>query len=359
MRKLASIQEVQEVIAIPNADAICAYRINGWEVVDTIGKYNVGDRVVFCEVDSWIPTELAPFLSKGKEPREYQGIKGERLRTIKLRGQLSQGLLLPMQVMGDENYRDRSGRGLDNCWVKQVGKEYVGATDKLGADVSSYLQIRKWEPPPEFLNADAKGLFPSFIPKTDQERIQNCYKEVAGVVASETFDIEEKIEGQSSTIYFNNGEFGVCSRNLELKDSDNTFWNTARKYNLQEKLTALGRNIAIQSEQVGPGISGNIYKFTEYSLYVFDVYDIDKQQYFNRAELENICQQLELTPVPLLFSHTGELTLHQMLEFADGKSVLGTTGTLREGLVWRKRNGNRLTFKTVSNTYLQKHDSKD
>ena len=95
MRKLASIRKISGVEVIPEAEKICAYVVDGWKIVDAKGKYEVGELVVMLEIDSWVPHELAPFLSKGQEPRVYNGVKGERLRTIKLRGQVSQGLLLP------------------------------------------------------------------------------------------------------------------------------------------------------------------------------------------------------------------------------------------------------------------------
>lgn len=99
MRKLATIQRIAEVKTIENADKIVAYRIGGWEVVDSKDKYQVGDLVVYCEPDSWVPHELAPFLSKGKEPQKFEGIKGERLRIQKFKKQLSQGLILPLSVL--------------------------------------------------------------------------------------------------------------------------------------------------------------------------------------------------------------------------------------------------------------------
>ena len=98
-RKMASVQKIAEIKPIEWADRIVAYRINGWWVVDSKDKYEVGDYVVFSEVDSWIPHELAPFLSKGKEPREFEGVKGERLKTQKFKNQVSQGLILPMEVL--------------------------------------------------------------------------------------------------------------------------------------------------------------------------------------------------------------------------------------------------------------------
>jgi len=96
-RKMATIRKIEEVKAIPNADNIVAYRVGGWWVVDSIDKYIVGDLVVYAEPDSWIPHEVAPFLSRGNFPHVYNEVKGERLRTISLKKQISQGLLLPLK----------------------------------------------------------------------------------------------------------------------------------------------------------------------------------------------------------------------------------------------------------------------
>jgi RNA ligase (TIGR02306 family) len=100
MRKLASIKKIDDIQPIEGADKICTYRVGGWWVVDTVNRYQIGDAVVYCEIDSWIPNEIAPFLSKGKEPRIFNGVKGERLRTIKLKGALS-------QEIGRASCRDR------------------------------------------------------------------------------------------------------------------------------------------------------------------------------------------------------------------------------------------------------------
>lgn len=334
VRKMASIQEVNGVYPIDGADKICQYGINGWRVVDQVGKYVVGDKVIFCEVDSWIPHTIAPFLTKPEHfPKVYNSVEGQKLRTIRLRKALSQGLILPTSCL--TNY---------------------GADLEIGADVSEALGIVKWEAPPEFTSADARGTFPSFIFKTDQERVQNCFRDVEQLFDKVTWTVAEKVEGQSHTAYWYNGEFGVCSRNLELKDSDNTFWNTVRKYNLQEKLEKLRRNIAIQSEQCGPGVSGNIYGMTEYFLFVFDIFDIDNQCYYTPEEKRFLIRQLDLTEVPTFETQcdlTG-MTLDALLNKADGKSVLGTTSTLREGLVYMANTTERTSFKVVSNSYLLK-----
>lgn len=338
-RKLASIQIIQEIKPIPEADLICAYRINGWWIVSKVNEFNVGDKVVFLEVDSFVPTKLAPFLSKGKEPKEYNGIKGERLRSVKLKKQISQGLILPLTVLPDYFQPDNGFPG--------EAFEELDVTDALG--------ILKWNPPEEYISADAKGNFPSFIPKTSQERIQNCYRSLQTELQEHLWEVTEKIHGQSMTVYFNQGEFGVCSRNLNLKDSDNTFWNTARKYNLEEKLRALGRNLAIQGEKYGAGINGNNYKLSGVELLVFNVYCIDTGKYLSTLECRELSNALGLNTVPVIWKEysLAGYSLEYLLHQANGESVLAKTK--REGFVFKSTTSD-LSFKVVSNEWLLKNE---
>jgi RNA ligase (TIGR02306 family) len=329
MRKLATIRKIENIKAIPEADKICAYQVGGWWVVDVVGKYQVNDLVIFCEVDSWIPTELAPFLSKGKEPREYEGIKGERLRTVKLRGQLSQGLLLPWTVGGE------------------------------GDDLSEALGIIKWEKP---MNAQlagmARGNFPSEIPKTDQERVQNLKKEIETATADGLlFEVTEKLEGSSMTVYQIRGEFGVCSRNLDLKETEgNSFWSVARRDDIEGKMKRLDQHwdFAIQGELIGPGIQGNIYKLTQPEFRVFDVYDIMAGAYLDPAHRRALIATLGLKHVPVMYvdKDLGVGSVEEILQWAEAKSVMGDiTGPEREGIVFKEVNGG-MSFKAISNKYL-------
>lgn len=364
VRKMASIQIIDEVKMIPEADKICVYVVQGYNVIDQIGKYHVGDKVIFATIDSFIPDTLCPFLTKpGKFPKTFNGIEGQKLKTKKLLGVYSQGLILPMSIMGDEFYKDRSDRNLDNCWTKPlVNGEVIGANDKINSDVSDYLGIKKWEPPPEFTSADAKGLFPDYIRKTDKERVNSFYKDHKEVFETENFEVTEKCEGSSHTAYFYNGEFGVASRNLNLKRSEeNTFWKTALDYDLENKLAALGRNIAIQSELVGPKVSGNIYRLDKFMLFTFDIFDIDKQAYLSPAETQKLIKELGLTSAPVISYNMclNGKSLEEILEMADGQSVIGTIGCLREGLVFKANSNKRISFKSVSRKYLAKQDAKD
>lgn len=334
MRKMASIQQIADVIAITGADKICQYQIQGWRVVDSVGKYQVGDLVVFCEVDSWVPTDLAPFLSKGNTPREFNGVPGEKLRTIRLRKALSQGLILPMGVLPG---------GFETGDIV------------VGMDVSEVLGIQKWEvPEPTQLGGQTKGTFPSYIPKTDQERVQNLGSEIATWSQTEDlWEVSEKLEGSSMTAFFMGGEFGVCSRNQELKeDETNSFWCASRLYSLREKLTSFGRNIAIQGELIGPGIQGNIYGLNSVDFYVYDIYDIQTGDYLNTEERLALSESLGLKHVPVVgLISIKNMTVQDIINSADGLSFL--SGVNREGIVFKRAQGGA-SFKAISNAYLEK-----
>lgn len=331
MRKLASIRRIDSIDQIEGADAIEVATVGGWKVVVKRGEHQVCDLVVFCEIDSWIPTELAPFLSKGKEPREFNGVKGERLRTIRLRGQLSQGMLLPLSVLPDH-----------------------AQSQFEGDDVTEVLGIQKWEPPiPVQLAGQMKGNFPSLIPKTDQERCQSLVNKIANAQGLQ-FEVTEKLEGSSFTAYVIDGEFGVCSRNIDLKqDENNSFWKVAIENDLEYKLKTLACDIAIQGELVGPGIQGNIYNLTKLDLFVFDIYSVTKGKYLNSEDRRHLCELLELKHVPVLYeSFVLSHSVDQLLEMSEGKSALNPKQE-REGLVFKQIDG-EMTFKAISNQYLLK-----
>ena len=326
MRKLASIRKIAGVRPIPEADAIECVTVDGWDVVTKKGEFQVGDLAIYLEIDSWVPTTLAPFLSKGKEPREFNSVKGERLRTVKLRGQLSQGLLLPYATLGR---------------IAQEGEE---VTEELG--------IQKWERPinPRLAGL-AKGNFPSFIPKTDQERIQNIKHVLED--REERYEVSIKLDGSSFTAFHRDGHFGVCSRNLELKPSDtNAFWQVANKYLLERTLPAMG-NFAIQGELVGPGIQGNQENLKELELYVFDVFDIDAQTYLDSSSRYDFVETLNLEQIPILFHYReAPETLEEILKLAEGPSLNPKAN--REGLVFKSLRNPNHSFKAISNSWLLK-----
>ena len=343
MRKLATIRRIDEINPIPNADAIEVATVGGWRVVVKKGEFAVGDLAVYCEIDSWIPHDLAPFLSKGNEPKEYNGVKGERLRTIRLRGQLSQGLLMPRHVVLDK-----------------IGEIHEGM------DVTDLLGIQKFEPPiPAQLAGEVLGMFPSAVPKTDQERIQNLSAELATWQGME-FEVTEKLDGTSCTFYLDaDGELHFCSRNLDLKrNPENTLWRIADKNNVAEKMLAEGlTNYAIQGEVIGEGIQGNKYNLKGQEFFVFDIYDVATGRYLPSNERFELCVKLGLNKslfgialphAPVVDSaFVMNCGVEDLLQMAEGKSVLNPK-TEREGLVFKCTSDTSIHFKAISNKFLLK-----
>jgi RNA ligase (TIGR02306 family) len=334
MRKLASVKRVDEIKPITNADAIEVAVFGGWKVVVQKGEYKAGDLAIYVEVDSFVPHVLAPFLSKGKEPKVYNGVEGQRLKTIRLRGQLSQGLVLSLSH-------------LPNFY-------WEGSSYNEGDDVSEVLNITKWEPPVTGMSSEAtKGQFPSFLQKTDQERIQNLTNEYADWKNKDTWIWTEKLDGTSFTAYYLDGEFGVCSRNLELRlEEPSLYTQVANTYNLKKKMEELGLNIAIQGEVLGQKVQKNKYGFTNYQLYLFDVYDIVKGEYVSYDTFQTIAGKLGVLTVPVVNTAPLPDTVDELLLLADGQSVVGSQ-PIREGFVI-KHPYNTTSFKVISNEFLLK-----
>ena len=341
---MATIRKIDSLRPIPGADAIESAIVGGWTCVVKKGEYTAGDLAVYCEIDSFIPSTIAPFLTKpGHYAKTFEGVEGERLRTMKLRGQLSQGLLL-------------------NYWnfpqvVEAFHRTRLASTEPF--DVSDLLGIVKYEAPiPAALAGEVKGMFPSVIPRTDQERIQNLSVELEEWKSQGlSWEVTEKLDGSSMTVYIIDGEIGVCSRNLDLKrNPDNSLWRAAIKHKLEEKLVGYG-NIAVQGELVGNGIQGNMYKMRDQDFYVYDVYDIDAGRYFTPADRKTFVQALDLLHCPV-FKSDWMLTTESvadLLHRAEGKSVMGDiNGPEQEGLVY-KCNEKQLSFKAISNKFLMKH----
>ena len=372
MRKLANVRKIDALEPIDGADLIETASIGGWKVVVKKGEFEVNTFAVYFEIDSFIPNELAPFLtSEGKEPREYNGIKGERLRTVRLRKQISQGLLLPLTVV-----YDAVKKSLNDLNIKLETMPIIYYEEDM--DVSDLLNIHKYEPPmPTQLAGMAKGNFPSFIPKTDEERVQNLSKFLyTWIESQDSWEVTEKYDGSSMTVYIKDGtdeegnpvrNFGVCSRNLELKDTaDNSFWKQARADDIENKLRELvpDRNIAIQGELIGEGIQGNKYKILGTQFHVFTIYDIDKGEYLSSDERVTLAKKLGLNHVEVLekvslyrspagTSVNVNDVISGLLDYAEGKSVLNNK-TEREGVVFKNTRDPSLHFKAISNKFLLK-----
>lgn len=348
IRKLASIQKITSINPIPNADAIEVATVGGWDVVVKKGEYCEDIPVVYLEIDSWVPHSLAPFLTKpGHQPKVYNGIEGQRLRTVKLRGQLSQGLILPMTVLAN-------GKNNPELWEAAYGY-----------DVTEHLDIQKWEPViAVHLQGKQKGNFPHFIPKTDQERAQNLTRTLFGEpYDNNEYEVTVKLDGSSMTIFSNKetGEIGVCSRNinLELEQEGNTFVDTAKRIGIIDALMVIDGSYAVQGELMGPGIQGNRESLAEYTYFVYDIYDIHNKSYLSPSHRTIIFEELRrlganILHVPVIedyfhLYHDGGINdMTGLLSYAEGPSLVNS---VREGLVFKAHNS-EFSFKVISNKFL-------
>jgi RNA ligase (TIGR02306 family) len=370
-RKLASVQRIASIRPIEGADAIEVARINNWDVVVKKNEFKEGELCVYFEIDSFLPIrEEFEFLRKSSF-KKMGDQEGFRLKTIRLRGQVSQGLVVPITILNGDYIIGISQQ--PHGHQLQLGPYDDALVIEEGADVTELLGVEKYEPPiPAELSGKVKGYFPSFIHKTDEERVQNLVKEYAQWKEQDLdFYVTEKLDGSSATYYYNNGVFGVCSRNLELAEPEefvagmvmcddgierprqqNSFWKVAQELGLKEKLEAYGRNISIQGELIGEGIQGNPYKIKGQTVRFFNVFDIDTQEYYGLPMfLATMQHTLKLETVPVLeFPCKLPDTIDELLAYADAKSVLNPNFD-REGVVIRSLD-RKISFKAISNKFL-------
>lgn len=358
-RKLASIRRISDIQPIEGADMIELAIVDGWKVVvaKNVG-HKVGDMVVYCEIDSFLPIkEEFEFLRKSSF-KKMGDQEGFRLKTIKLRGQVSQGLILPLSVFEGYDYRV-SENLLNENPALEPNRSVISPSDMIelvvGNDVTEVLGIVKYEPPiPAELAGKVKGLFPSFIRKTDEERIQNLTSEYEKwrLQSQHQFYVTEKLDGSSATFYYKDGVFGVCSRNLELLETEgNTFWKVARELDLENKLSKLNVNISLQGELIGEGIQGNPYKIKGQTVRFFNVFDIDNQEYYGLPNFLRTLDVLELESVPVIDREfLLPESVDELLTYADKKSELNPNFD-REGVVIRSYD-RTISFKVISNKFL-------
>lgn len=340
-RALATVEVVRDVQPIPDADNIVRAQVRDWDVVTRKGEFTPGQHCVYFEIDSMLPEDdpRFAFLMPRGVRTDVDGFRGHVLRTARLRGVYSQGLALPLNQF------------------PEIGKGAVGQ------DVTDTLGIRKWDPPvPASLAGVVAGPFPSWIPKTDEERIQN-----AGWMLDQDqlqWYATEKIDGSSATYFMDvDGSFGACSRNLNLRDDgSNTFWNVAHNLDLPNVLrsyadeTGLTR-VAIQGEVFGEGIQKNPLRVKGQHFRLFALHHDGVR--VSRVGWPEFALAMSVPLVQLPFPDS----VKDALEQVDGMKSLISPDRPAEGVVWSvcdrthvttPRGDVRASFKAISNRYLAK-----
>lgn len=358
-RKLAHIEKIEWIQPIEGKDRIVLAGVLGWQVIVQKADYNVGDKVIFCEIDSVLP-----------EKPEFEFLRGKnfRIRTMKMSKCLSQGICFPLSILPEGNYEVGDDvtelMGITQYEPTMDVERDVEDTTKTTKKYPKFSMRFKWFRELVLPKKMPKG-FPSFIKKTDEERIQNCPHYL-------NMDIEwvssEKIDGQSGSFtlqrikgkhFWNKDkyDFAVSSRNLRIWNKDSSsYWRVAEKYNIEQVLHKLiGNNewVAIQGECIAPKVQGNKYKVTEPDLYVFNI--IYPSGRMGSLEAKKLAEKHGLKFVPIL-DEAVQLkgkTVAEVLDYATGKSQL--YDTLREGIVFRSLDG-VYSFKAVSPEFLIKNN---
>lgn len=326
-RKLATLATIKSLSPIEGADRIEVAGVRGWQVVVPKGQFQVGDLGVYCECDSMLPLSNPHFAFLA--PRAGEDATYFRVRTIKLRKQISQGILFHTDILPEAYYY-------------------------LDQDVTELLGITKYEPPiPAQLSGEIAGPFPSFFPKTDEERAQNLIDELA-LFGDVPLYITEKLDGTSLSVYKLQNHFGVCSRNWELKETENnTYWRVARR--LREVIPA---GIVVQGEIVGPGVQKNRLALPDLQLFVFKIIDLHRGTVFDFAETKTFCEDFGLNMVPVLdinFMVAGK-NAQGLLAHTPKTSILNPAA-LCEGHVFRSmQHSPYFSFKLIRPEYLLKYE---
>lgn len=367
-RKLAHIEIIESLSPIDGADKIEVAHVLGWQCVVKKGEFNVGDKIVYIEVDSVMP-----------EKPEFEFLRDRkfRIKTIKLKGQVSQGLVLPF----DKKYHGDYPTGYDiteelgvSKYLSPSEREEIKKVEVNQARLTRFMKRYSWYRK-LFLTRKQKEGFPYWVSKTDEERIQNIPQVLKQFADKEVY-VTEKVDYQSVTFTGKmvpnttpivgkflpkKFQFVVCSRNLTTKNKNSLYWKIAQKYNIEQILRE-NPTLTVQGEQGDTKVQGNKYGIKEPQMWVFNIIDHEKNYHYNIKELSSFCRKYNLQHVPILgriegckLSELGS-TVQELVEFSKGKSVLANIQ--REGVVIRCiDNGHKLlSFKVINPDFLLKYE---
>lgn len=369
-RKLVTIRKIKELQEIKGADLIELAIVDGWKTIVRKGAFSVGDYGIYFEIDSLIPIEDERF-SFIETKKTIEGQKYRYLRTIKLKNQISQGLILPLNVIPE---------------IKNI----LNFDDEklLEHDFASYINVIKYEEPDDApFGSEKSGTYPTYIQKTGEKRIQNVYDKLSSKYKDVEFIPTLKMDGSSMTVcYVNNPVYFVGKEGVDVLDDmkeqiwvassrmvirepkidaitgeleSNAYYDAYYKTGLEKSLPKWCKDnnklIAVQGELLGPKIQKNFEKYNKNTFKAFYVYFIDEGRRATQEEFVKICSELNIDMIksypPIKIFQEFD-NVEDIIKFSEGQSEFNKK---REGLVFKSNiliNRQTISFKVISNLYL-------
>lgn len=352
---LASVQKVLSVTKHPNADTLSICTVLGWQCIIKLDQFKENDLVGYIMIDTVVPE---------KDEFEFLRDKKFRVRTIKLRGELSQGLVVPLpegkwkegddltDIIGVKKYEKPDNNPIRETKPKRPTKFWP----RLKYDFK-YHYLYRWFPK---LRNKTRSVFPKhLVPITDEERIQNIPKVLEQYKGKE-FIASYKLDGSSITIiheknFLGKSVYRICSRKFELHDKNNDWYKVFDSTNFKQHIDKLvtifnTNNIIVQGEAIG-SFNGNHHSLSKNAIALFNIYVDGKR--INQKEFIDICQTHQIPHCPKYWGGKLEFTLPEILEFAQIKDIINPK-VEAEGLVFRSCDDSNVSWKVINNNYLLK-----
>ncbi len=342
--KLATVQRILTIESIDGADKIELATVLGWYVVIKKGEYKVGDLCVYIPIDTIVNTEKQcfSFLSDKKNSNNWV-----RIKTIKLKGVWSQGLIIPLNSLIVEN---------QNKQIDDFNED---------DDVAEILDVRKYEKElvqtPSSFNGNMIPFPKEIIPITDEDNLKSNYKVLDELIGRQIY-ITKKMDGSSMTIIKKENTFIVCSRRYQV-DEENQMYQYVIKDGIKDRLSNLHHPIAIQGEFCGPKINCNQLGLTTFNYYIFTIRDLETGKYYSYDDINSFCQKYKLEPVPQIGGYIDcdeSWTINRFQELANEQIYIWSNGKKvpAEGIVVRpvaptysKRLDKMLSVKIINQLY--------
>lgn len=363
-RKMASVREIAEIRPIAGADRIEVAAVGGWQCVVGKGEFHAGDKVAYLEIDTFLPGDdprYAPFMERGRKEMEVGGrvVAGHVLRTAKLRGVYSQGLVMSLAALGVD-----------------------ADSHEVGDDITDEIGVCKYEPIE--VAPDTIGMYDkSIAPITDAMRIQSCV-DVWPLVQRAACRASVKVDGTSMTLVFDTRDgdprLRVFGHHYELSPDAGLGAQAIRTCHSQGivRFCEEHPDVAVQFEFAGPKVSGNRLGLPAHRAFVFALWRDGREKV--PFEDEAVCggdyDAIRASACPVLDVSPADLgTPEEAIRWAEGLRGHVSQDRLDEGVVFHVMGrgeiaedewdeacmelmgalGEPLELKVINNRYLVRH----